>query len=277
MKVKLICTDVDGTLLNKNRAIDDYTVKVVGQLDKNIQFVLASSRMPKALWHIQKTLNMEHMPLICYNGGLILSQGKMFDSGKVLSSITIPAKNVYAIINLARFHAVHISIYQNNTWLASAMDFYAEREISNTRVHPDGLLGDFSEEELNNFIKNGAHKMMLMGKPDLIDLIEKNLSSDPAVAIWRSKDIYLEITPPTNKSEGLKTLLKKFPPYANITLEEVMSFGDNYNDMELIQDVKFGVAVGNGVQAIKEIAYAVTKPNVEHGVATYLDNFFDKA
>ncbi|RYE21342.1 MAG: HAD family phosphatase, partial [Sphingobacteriaceae bacterium] len=102
--VKLICTDVDGTLLNKQREVDDFTVKVFAQLDKSIQIIPASSRMPKALWHIQKTLNIEHMPLICYNGALVLSSGKVFTAEKVIASITIPAKTVFGLIALASLH-----------------------------------------------------------------------------------------------------------------------------------------------------------------------------
>jgi Cof subfamily protein (haloacid dehalogenase superfamily) len=274
--VKLICTDIDGTLLNKDRAIDDFTIKVFNQLDKSIQVILASSRMPKALWHLQKTLNIEHMPLISYNGGLILSSGITFDPGKVISSITIPGEDVNHIINLAQTQKLHISIYQDNTWLASAIDFYAERESKNTRVNPDGLLSDFSETELNTFLQKGAHKIMLMGKPDLIDVMEESLRTHPAITVWRSKDIYLEITPHTNKSEGLAILLNKFPAYADISAENIMSFGDNYNDLELIKDAKFGIAVGNSVQTVKNAAYAVTKSNIEHGVADYINKFFSK-
>jgi len=274
--IKLICTDIDGTLLNKQREVDDYTIKVFAQLDKSIRVVLASSRMPKALWHIQKNLSIEQMPLICYNGALVLSLGVSFDPEKVISSITISAKTINQIMGLADLHHVHISIFQNNTWMVSNLDFYAEREINNTQVRPDGLLKDLSAEGLHNFIGKGAHKIMIMGKPELIDVIEKSLGTDPALSIWRSKDIYLEVTPPTNKSEGLKILLENFPDYVGITLDEVMAFGDSYNDLELLKDVKFGIAVGNGVPAIKEISYAVTKPNVEHGVAYYLANFFEK-
>lgn len=272
--VKLICTDVDGTLLNKQRQVDDFTIEVFAQLDKSIRIILASSRMPKALWHIQKSLNIEHMPLICYNGALVLASGSTFDLEKVIASITIPAKIVLDLIGLASLHSVHISIFYNNTWLASKIDFYAQREINNTQVRPDGLLSDFSAEELNTFIAQGAHKIMLMGNPELLDIIEKSLITNTEVSIWRSKDIYLEITPPTNKSDGLAALLK-MPEYADITLQDSMAFGDGYNDLELISNVKFGVAVANGVPAIQEIAYAITKSNIENGVAYYLDASFN--
>ncbi|MEX8546701.1 MAG: Cof-type HAD-IIB family hydrolase [Mucilaginibacter sp.] len=272
--VKLICTDIDGTLLNKERTVDERTIQVFKQLDENIPIVLASSRMPKALWHIQQSLNIENQPLICYNGALTLSSGAAFDPEKVISSVTISGENVQEMLKTAQFHNLHISIFQNNTWLASAIDFYAEREINNTRVRPDGLLTDFSAEALAAFIANGAHKVMVMGKPELINLIEETLRTETELAIWRSKDIYLEITPHTNKSQGLTIILNQLPQFAGIKWENVMAFGDGHNDFELLKEAKFGVAVGNGVQQIKDVAYAISKTNIEHGVAEYVAGFF---
>lgn len=273
--VKLICTDIDGTLLNKDRVVDERTIQVFNQLDRSIRIVLASSRMPKALWHIQQTLNIEGQPLICYNGALTLSSGLSFDSEKVISSITIATEKVQMMLEMAQLNGLDISIFQNNTWLASAIDYYCEREINNTRVRPDGLLTDFSAEALAAFIANGAHKVMIMGKPELIDLMEESLRKDALLAVWRPKDIYLEITPHTNKGKGLTALLNKLPEFALINWENVMAFGDGHNDFDLIKEAKFGIAVGNGVQQIKEVAYAITKANTEHGVAEYLAEFFN--
>ncbi len=274
MSIKLICTDVDGTLLNKLREVDDYTIKTVAQLDAKIRFVLASSRMPKALYHLQKTLNISQMPLICYNGALVLNCGNGYDPQKIISSLLIAPEKVKMITQLANQHQIHISLYQNNVWLASAIDFYAQREINNTRVEPDGLISSFSAEELQNFIQNGAHKIMLMGEPKLLDLIEANVRENLQVAVWRSKDIYLEITPFTNKNEGLQVLLNSFSENEQVKLNEVMAFGDGYNDMEMLQNAGVGVAVGNAVPELKQVAFAVTKPNIEHGVACYLEEYF---
>ncbi|RYE20427.1 MAG: HAD-IIB family hydrolase, partial [Sphingobacteriaceae bacterium] len=245
MSIKLICTDVDGTLLNKQREVDARTVKAVAKLDPEIRFVLASSRMPKALYHLQNTLNISQMPLICYNGALVLSSGNEFNLQEIISSVLISAEKVKVIMELASQQQIHISLYQNNSWMASAIDFYAQREINNTRVEPDGLLKNFSAEELQNFIQNGAHKIMLMGEPKLLDLIEETIRENLQVALWRSKDIYLEITPFTNKSEGLQLLLNSFPENSTVKPDEVMAFGDGYNDLEMLQNAGIGVAVGN--------------------------------
>lgn len=274
MSIKLICTDVDGTLLNKQREVDMRTIKAVSQLDPEIRFVLASSRMPKAMYHLQNTLNISQMPMICYNGALVLTLGNEFDPQKIISSVLISAEKVKAIMELANQHKVHISLYQNNTWLASAIDFYAQREINNTRVEPDGLFNNFSAEEMQNFIENGAHKLMLMGEPELLDLIEANVRKSLQVAVWRSKDIYLEITPFTNKNEGLQVLLNSLPENSKVKPNEVMAFGDGYNDLEMLQNAGIGVAVDNAVPELKQAAFAVTKSNIEHGVACYLEEYF---
>jgi Cof subfamily protein (haloacid dehalogenase superfamily) len=273
--IKLICTDVDGTLLNAERALSEYTLQVFGKLDKNINVVLASSRMPKALWHIQKVLSIEHVPLICYNGALILSEGGHFTPDIVLASQTIPRDDLKSIMDLAVLHQIHISIFQNDTWTASANDHWAQREIKSTGVYPDQFLSDLGRVEINDLIDNGAHKIMLMGDPEKIDILATALKA-LSVSVWRSKDIYLEITPVnTDKAKGLSVLLNKIVALQKITPSEIMAFGDNYNDMEMIAAVKYGVAVGNSVKDLKNIAYHVTKTNKEDGVAFYLDSFFD--
>jgi Cof subfamily protein (haloacid dehalogenase superfamily) len=275
--IKMICTDIDGTLLNKHREVDNYTKEIFRRLAGRFEIVLASSRMPKALWHIQEDLLIEEMPLICYNGALILSGGGSFDERMILSSITIPAEAIRLIVDLVAVHPVHLSTYLNNTWVASEIDAWTAREINNTRVKPDVILGRNIDSTVDERILHSAHKIMLMGEPAQLDQIEAGLNEKDLVVLCRSKDTYLEITPTgTDKSNGLTILLERMPQYQAITLNEVMAFGDNHNDFELLRDVKFGIAVGNSIQRLKDVAYAVTGSNHEHGVAHYLEDFFLK-
>jgi len=274
--VKLICTDIDGTFLNKQREVDIYTKEVFQRFCGRFEVVLASSRMPKALWHIQKELGIIKMPLICYNGALVLSGGEMFSQEKIVSSVIIDEDKIAEIIEVTGQYDVHISMFYNNTWIASKSDLWAEREANNTRVKPDLILDRKLNVEKDKGIVGAAHKIMLMGNPSEIEAIEKVLSPKMFVSICRSKDTYLEITPiGTNKSKGLSSLLEQIHRYREITMENIMAFGDNHNDYELLNDVKYGIAVGNGVQRIKEIAYAVARSNHENGVAHYLNEFFE--
>ena len=87
MKTKLICSDIDGTLLNKDRELSTKTITAVKERSF-IPFILISSRMPQAMKHLQAELNISHLPLICYNGGLILKGERVLHSTEIGIKIT---------------------------------------------------------------------------------------------------------------------------------------------------------------------------------------------
>jgi Cof subfamily protein (haloacid dehalogenase superfamily) len=273
--IKLICSDVDGTLLNKQREIDPVTRQILSSLREKMEIVLASSRMPKALYHLQKDLSIESAPLICYNGALVLRNGDVFSNDNILYSSAIAEEEVKAVAALARDQDIHASIFYNDTWISLKNDSWTEREITNTKAKPDIIFHNSRDEEMYSYIHK-AHKIMLMGEPDKLDIIQNELTLKLKACFCRTKTTYLEITPgSTNKSKALLLLLKSLERFNDIKPENIMAFGDNHNDLELLQTVKYGIAVGNAVQEIKDIAYAVAKSNIEHGVANYLKEFLE--
>ncbi len=82
MNIQLICSDIDGTLLNIDRELSKKTIEEIKRLAPT-PFILISSRMPKAMTHLQKELNISHLPLIAYNGGLIIDNGHIIDSTEI--------------------------------------------------------------------------------------------------------------------------------------------------------------------------------------------------
>jgi hydroxymethylpyrimidine pyrophosphatase-like HAD family hydrolase len=82
----------------------------------------------------------------------------------------------------------------------------------------------------------------------------------------------LEIAPkPISKATGLKTILDNG---YNFGLDEVVAFGDGYNDIDLLQQVGWGVAVANAFSEVKAVANEVTKHHKEDGVASTLARIF---
>jgi Cof subfamily protein (haloacid dehalogenase superfamily) len=271
--IKLICSDVDGTLLNQQREVDVITREVFSALTDKVEVVLASSRMPKALYHIQKDLSITHSPVICYNGALVLKSGDPFSDEKILFSSTIQTESLDFITQSALGLDLHVSLYHNNTWFSSRNDYWTEREINNTKVTPDIIFDEVEKFQQNGM--KGAHKIMLMGDGHKIDEIENEIKVKLKVSLCRAKETYLEITPEfTNKSKGLFLLIDSLKQFNHIGKEDIMAFGDNHNDFELLNDIKYGIAVGNATESLKEIAYSVTKSNKENGVAWYLKEHF---
>lgn len=261
---KLVCSDIDGTLLNKDRELSSATIKAVNAL--SIPFVLISSRMPEALTHLQKELNIESSPLICYNGALI-KQGNTFSH-----SIEIPIECAEYIFQLNHRKSFHISLYQHNDWYVEEMDYWAKREARNTKTSP--TLASL-EEVIGNCKKqqNSMHKIMCMGESSQIEELYHNLQAKyhNELHLYRSKPTYLEIS--SKKTSKLRAIEKLLPSY-QASLSEVMAFGDNYNDIEMLQSVGKGIAVANAQPEVLDIASETTKSNKEDGVAFSLNKYF---
>jgi Cof subfamily protein (haloacid dehalogenase superfamily) len=273
MKFRAICTDIDGTLLNSDRQLSQRTIQTIQSLDKDIPVILASSRMPAAMRHLQQELDILHHPLICFNGGYVI----YFENGKAdakqLDSVQIPAPVCQTIHDFAQGTDLHVSLYAQDNWYVPAFDFWAEREKNNTKVTPnkaalEQILQSWHQSE------TGAHKVMCMGPADEIDALQNELTSNFAdqVHAYRSKDTYLEIAPRSiSKATALELLLNdRF----DISMQEVMAFGDNYNDIDMLQAVGMGIAVGNAREEVKAVANEITLKSVEDGVAVAIEKYW---
>ncbi|MFK8285153.1 HAD family hydrolase [Capnocytophaga canis] len=271
MDCKIIFSDVDGTLLNGERTISESTIYEVNRLKDTVPFILVSSRMPRQMRYLQNLLKTIDYPIIAYNGALVLS-----DDGQVLHSTEIDITLVEQIVQLneQQFNGkIHISLYHNDLWYVPDYDFWAQREENNTKTTPEirsnsQVITDWKEQNI------GAHKIMLMGDAMLIEEMFTILNSQfgQNLHIYRAKDTYIEVSDlKVSKLTGIRVLLEHKYPF---TLDESMAFGDNYNDLEMLQGVKYGIAVGNARQEVKKIAYGVTFHHKEDGVARYLASFF---
>ncbi|WP_029034943.1 Cof-type HAD-IIB family hydrolase [Salinimicrobium terrae] len=272
MTYKIIFTDIDGTLLNKERQLSPLTLKVFQQLKEDLPVVLISSRMPQAMEHLQKELNIAHQPLICYNGALISINGKTVVSKEIPWEIVNDLHNFNFNLDLN----CHISLYNNRDWYVPKMDEWAKREKNNTKVTPQIKSNRAVLKDWKNTQK-GAHKIMCMGEGDKIDAIEDHLFKDykDRLHLYRSKDTYLEITyKEVSKLTAVKYLLDS---HFSFSLKETIAFGDNYNDFEMLKAAGMGIAVGNARPEILKIAKQVTKDNTEDGVAKSLQQLFNLA
>lgn len=119
--------------------------------------------MPAAMRHLQQELEIGELPIICYNGGLILVDHKIMDSTE------IPLNIVEELSNWNPFNC-HLSLYHVDEWYVPQMDKWSLKEENNTKVKPQIK----SNEEVIQKWKNenkGAHKIMAMGEEQHIDEI----------------------------------------------------------------------------------------------------------
>jgi Cof subfamily protein (haloacid dehalogenase superfamily) len=273
MSIRALCSDIDGTLLNSSRELSPRTIAAVKRLPSKIPFILASSRMPSAMRHLQAQLGILHHPMICYNGGYVLHYDGPDDGPAVLDSVEIPVGICGVILELASGTDIHVSLYHQDQWFAPQADRWTAREERNTKVKAtiadlSAVLAHWQQHEL------GAHKVMCMGPEAEIAQLRATLHQQygTELHVYLSKSTYLEIAPRRiSKATALQWLLKE---RYGISLDEVMAFGDNYNDIDMLQAVGKGIAVGNARAEVKAVVQEITHNSIEDGVAIAIEKYF---
>ncbi len=261
MNYKLLCSDLDGTLLATKSDVSAFAVSEIRRIKEHMRIILVSARMPKAMYYIQQDLGILHEPLICYNGAYILHQKLE------LASTEIPIEQIQTIYGMAHSLEIDLGLYHKDEWYVPSDSERVQKEIRYTKSAPvfKGTKATIEDWKTRTI---GAHKIMLMGTKESSDLIFPQLKETLGdyLNLYRSNDTLIEIAPKSvSKLSAIQQLLK-----GDEALEDVIAFGDNYNDIEMLQNVGFGVAVGNARAEVKAIANFVTLDNTEDGVAHFI-------
>lgn len=266
MKYKMLCLDIDGTLLDSNHKITGETKKTINvATNKGINVVLVSARMPKGILYLQKELGIEE-PIICYSGSLIRDR-----DGNTLLNKFIPAHTTKLVYDATEKMGIHISLYKNDEWYIAGEDAWSKQESEITGIIPKitNLKGLVDKWEKSN---DGPNKILCMSQIDNINILNKDISSRLSndINIYPSKPTYLEIMPKySSKTKAIECVSQKL----NILKSEIIAIGDNYNDMDMIQYAAVGIAMGNAPDKVKLSADYVTLTNDENGVAVAIKKY----
>lgn len=261
---KMICLDIDGTLLNSKHQITDRvkeTINIVSNKMK-IPVILVSARMPKGIKFLQDELGIEE-PIICYSGSLILDE-----NNNILDREAIDIEDIEKIYGIVKSRGGHISLYLDDEWYVEEMDCWAKQESDITNIVPmvsnfNELLKSWREE------KKSPNKVLLMAAPDEINFF-KNNTLDLDLNIYPSKETYLEImSRNASKTSAINFLQSKF----KLNESEIITIGDNYNDIDMLKYAGLGIAMGNAPDEVKKSANDITLTNDEDGVAEALKKY----
>ena len=258
---KVLCSDIDGTLLSTKNDVSDFTIGQIQRIKHFIRIILVSARMPQSITYLQERLGVGQEPIICYNGALIIK-----DENEIFSR-TMPLEFVEGIHRTTKNNNIKLGLYHKEEWYVETDSERVQKEIRDTRAIPvfrktTTTLSDWKERQIS------AHKIMLMGSKEAIDNIFPGLIKEfgTHLHLYRANDTLIEAAPKSvSKLSAIKLLLQP-----GQSLNEVIAFGDNYNDLEMIRNVGYGVAVGNAREEVKAIANDITLKNTEDGVAHWI-------
>ncbi|MBQ2487862.1 MAG: HAD family phosphatase [Ruminococcus sp.] len=266
MDYKLIALDLDGTLTNSRKEITPRTRYAL--LDAQAQgkkIILASGRHPLGVYPIARDLHLDRY------GGYIMS----FNGGKIIECAT--DRTIVTKLFPREYLPDIMSVLQDSNLTVITWDdkrIFANNKVNDyTYIEKDVLKIEMVVvEDFLSSIKFDVNKILLAGEPDELDEYQKLLSKryDGLLEIYKSAPYFLELMPfGISKGSMLPLLLEKL----HISREELIAFGDNYNDMTMIGYAGMGVAMANGEPEIKKIANYVCPSNDEDGIAQALQKF----
>lgn len=262
---KMLCLDIDGTLLNSKHQITEKTKIAIRKVAKeqNIPVILVSARMPKGIFFLAKELEI-CAPIICYSGALIIDHNK-----KMLLNNYIEVSYIKKLYSITKKYSICISLYKDDEWYSEERDKWVEQEEVITNL--TSSIRDY-QELFSNWENEGCNKILCMGDEEQIASLKNELINtfSEDLNIYLSKPTYLEImSKNSSKTSAIAVLLKKY----NVDRTVLMAIGDNYNDINMIEYAGLGIAMGNAPDEVKGYANQITTSNDEDGVACAINTY----
>ena len=250
--IKLIVTDLDGTLLHDNKSLDANIKNVIKE--KNIPITFVSGRNVHIIQNYIDELNIT-LPYITNNGA------NMFIADKCIYECSIDAFELKKCLEILTAHKVAFLAYTNQTIYAVGeqlgLDAFKKRLIGKCEIIENANIEDIIKESIFKVVM--IHPEMENIKNIINDFYKKTLCMQSEGNIYTL----------TNKDSTKGKTIKKLLEYLNIEPESVLAFGDNYNDISMFEVVD-GVAVENAQDSVKQLAKYTTKSNEEDGVSYFI-------
>lgn len=276
MIIKAIVLDIDGTLLNTGKIIAEKTKQaLIAAQEKGIKVILASGRPTTGMLELAEQLEMTKYEgfLVSYNGvrvtdcltkGVLFNQAMSIETGQAILE-HLKKFDVIAMIDKEDY------LYVNDVY--SGMLDLPDGAFNIIEYEARG--GNFKLSEIDDlaaFATFPINKILIAAQPEYLQKIAPALHApfDKIVTDAFSAPFYFEFTDKgIDKAKALNTVF----PEMGIHSENIIAFGDGHNDRSIIEYAGIGVAMGNAVDALKEIADDVTLSCDEDGIAAGLEKY----
>ena len=255
-KIKMIVTDLDRSLLNSERQISEYTKRVFQECI-NIGFIVvfATARPMRATKIFFNSIKPN--AIICNSGTIVsINDKQVFES-------SIGQNHVKEILQ---------KIIEN--YPQSKLAIESNDEVY-TNFNPSIYWGEIAYKTLDieNLPKTNIEKIIVG--------LESFKNTDD-IKKYLHRDLYLEISEGLigiimNKNASKWNGIKRLLEYYKIKKDNVIAFGDDYNDLEMVKNCGIGIAMENGINEVKNVAKGICGKNNEDGIAKWIkENILEK-
>ncbi len=270
-EIKLISLDLDGTLLNSRKSISKRNIEALKACShRGIEIVPTTGRTVDGIPSLIRELPGVHYA-ITTNGAVVAD----LRNDKILDKRTLDWEKAVELLEFVDTYPIMYDPYINGRGISESkffdhMDQYGiPEEIQKLVFVTRDVVPNIIEyvkkkrcpiEKINLFFK----------EPALRSQMREDLGKFSGILITSSMPFNLEINhPDATKGKGILRLAS----ILGLEKSQTMAFGDGENDLSMIQEAEIGVAMGNGIQSLKDAADYVTQSNDEDGVAAAIEHF----
>ena len=277
--IKLIASDMDGTLLNSNHKIPQKNIELIKFAQKNgIEFVVATGR---AYYEALPALNDKNIKcdVISFNGGIIYDK-----NGNIINITPMKLKDLYYTIEILKSLEISYQLYTKNTIYTNSIKTDITAYIDLIRAN--------GEEPNEQHLRQEAKNRLALGHITEVDNIELYLNQEdnPAIKVIGISNDLEKLKHATELLSGNDNIsvtssgannveimdkkatkgeaLKIVADVHDINLKNAIAIGDNLNDQAMLDIVEYSIAMKNGNKELQKTAKFITeKTNSEGGVA----------
>lgn len=261
MDIKLIASDMDDTLLNKDCKISTRNEAAIKKaLAAGKIFLIATGRMYVSACPYAQRLGLD-VPLVTYNGALV--KGSM--SGEVFYEHKMKLATANEVLAYCKDKGYYLQLYVGDSILIKA-----ENDCSRMYTKISGIPTTAIGEAVYH-TEEAPYKILVMtGADEFADVWQQFAERFKGkLDVTSSKDNFLELMEPgVNKWEAVKSVAASY----GVQPEEIMCIGDSNNDVKMIANAGIGVAVANAKDSVKDKAKIVTASNDNDGVALVIES-----
>ncbi len=270
MNYKLICVDMDGTLLNNKKEVSARNLETIGKAhEAGVKIVITTGRIFVSANYYGDLIGVK-APIIASNGAYVREKDKnesIYEQGLEKSQCRI-------IIDLLKKYHIIPQFYTSDTIYTQEIEYSALMYTeANKTVPPNRQVKikiiDNWEEMLESDVKIIKAMAADIDKETIQEAKKEFLKLGEFEVVSSMNNSFELMKNGTSKGAAVKKICE----YYGINRSETICIGDNENDLSMIKFAGLGVAMGNGTEVVKKEADYITLSNENDGVAHVIEKF----
>lgn len=264
MTKKLIAIDLDGTTLNNQSLISQRTAEVLKKARDAGHYVsIATGRPYRMSAQFYQQLQLD-TPMVTFNGALVHKPNVIWPYERELSIQREVAFEILA--QKERLNLEFVAAENRETFFIDRLDRFEGEFFATEKITEANLFHNLKNNPTSLLVKT-QHEVSEMVSASLIEQFKDEVD----VRTWGGPNAILEIVPKgVQKAMAVSVIADSL----GMKAKDVIAFGDEHNDLELLDYAGWGVAMQNGTEQLKGVSNDITqKNNDEDGLADYLEDY----